>query len=192
MALATVEPMRSRSSGVRVGDLAFLWLRASSCAAGQLLPLLVAVRPRLEVGTVDGHGLTKVGIFIVEAPRQRAVHVSDIGAEFAAGELGTEAGEGGLARDFVGRADAAGVGNERVVFEGADEVGDGFQAQIAVRHVASPQDFRVVSFGATPLRACELYQEFFIGKLREDCLKLGNDGRELSIVTKYSIMRETH
>ena len=97
-----------------------------------------------------------------------------------------------MTRNLVRGVDTACLSNEGVIVKKANQGRDGFQAHVVVSNVATPKDFRVVSFGATPFRTSELIEKFFIRKLPEDYFKLTNDRWHLSIRREYSNIERGH
>ena len=173
--------------GVRLHDPSRIWVSVLPA-----LPLLPTIRPRLNRRTVYGNGLAEVRKGVEQTTGESPHDVLDFKYEIGLCQLGAKTGERWLARDAIRRIDAAGVGDEWVIVEYADEGRDRCEAQVVVGYVAMPENFGVVSWSATPRWTCELSQEFFIGEFREDCLKLGDYWWCLSIPTEYFIMGTTH
>ena len=118
----------------------------------------------LIISGVDGAGLTEVGTRVEHSGSQSTADVSDYGAKAKGCEFSAEPRERGLTGDFAGGVYTAGGGNEWVIVESANEVGDGRETPV-VGHVAAPKNFGIVSSSAESL-SFELCQEFFIGTLR--------------------------
>ncbi len=145
------------------------------------IPSLASVRPRLDVGAVDGDGLPEVRERLIEPSGQATTDVPDQSAKPLTGKSSEETRERRLTRNLPRGVDTAGLGDVGVVVEGANQVVDRRQAQVVIGHETPPKNARIISFGATSPRAFELCQEFFIWKFIEDSPKLSNDRRDLSI-----------
>jgi len=79
-------------------------------------------------------------------------------------------------------------GNVGVIVEGANQVRDGRQAQVVVSDEAVPRYLSLIRWSAGSPFWGESTKKFFIGQCLENCFKLSNDGRYLSIRTEYSTM----
>ena len=170
------------------------WFQRSSFITGCLFTtaFFTCVRPSFNISAIYRQRLSKTRQLSIHTANEATHDILDGKGVRLPRKFRSEARESRLARNLVGRRDTASVGYVGVVLEDANEVRDRGKSQVVVSHVAPPEDLRVISWPAASPWASELCQEFFIGKLREDCLKLGYYWGSLSIRTEYSIIKGGH
>ena len=153
---------------------------------------LAPVDPSFERGGVYGNPLSEAWESSVAVTYQSAGHVLDLGSRVVLGESCEEPGEGCLVGDGVGRRDATGPSDVRVVLEGADKRCSGLQTQDVLGNQAMPEDLDGVPLGATAGRALESIQERSIVQLGEDGLEFCDNGWRLNRSADTGIINSDH